>query len=76
MSRAIQCDRCSKCFAPSDLDETFYLTIKDIYAQSGNDYKNHVVDKMILNKTWPDRGDELNFCPECTQAFYRFMDHV
>ena len=65
MSKAIQCDRCKKCFSPYDLPEgIMYTVFSDFYIQDS---------KCIVKNQCFDRHMDLNLCWECTKDFYKFM---
>ena len=65
MSKAFKCDRCNKCFCPSDMHEDeSYITIDHYWRQNRHDYAMH--------ECW-DQMTDIHLCPECTKIFVKFM---
>ena len=65
MSKAIQCDRCHKCFSPYNMpDGGNFMTIPEFYTQDTN---------SITDRKYIDRRTDLNLCVSCTKDFYNFM---
>lgn len=66
MSKAIQCDRCKRCFSPKAMKtDEYFLTIKLMYDQTAEDYDQ---------QKYKTRYEELNLCDACTKDFYIFMN--
>ena len=68
MSKAIQCDRCKRCFSPESLPNNemdFFITFKEFYDQSKECYEKQTVRQKFEN---------LNLCMTCSKDFYAFMN--
>ena len=68
MSKAFKCDRCEKCFDPTDLAESeAFVSIPEVTSQTSGDYIN--------NKT-SFRKSSVNLCEDCTKEFMIWMAHI
>ena len=63
MSKAIRCDRCSKCFDPYTIRCDF-STFGKLIVQDGKQYSNHEYGYC---------DEDMNLCPDCTMQFAGWM---
>lgn len=63
MSMALKCDRCGKCFDPTELSEKLFLHIDSAYVRAGKHFKQHSgFDLNLLNK---------DYCDDCSQIILK-----
>ena len=63
MSKALKCDRCGVCFDPYAVKSDI-TSIRETMFQDANQYKNREYGYF---------EEEMNFCPECTKLFRKFL---
>ena len=64
MSKATKCDRCGQCFCASDTDAEL-VTFDDVCFTNG---------ETRPYARFFERKEAMDFCPDCTWAFRRFME--
>lgn len=71
MSKAFKCNRCHKCFDPSDNPDDIFVQAKDIYASLGKYYN----DVDTIGKSYEERIPSIDLCKECSKMFVNFLNN-
>ena len=64
MSKAFKCDRCGKCYDPTEFPEDFFLTIYQCFINKGKSYTG----EGPIGSPYISELHDKDFCKDCSQV--------